>query len=189
MLGTPWERLGLNHKPNRIDDIHSAYEAQKEVLSLNGDPMGQLSLEDAYLNALALWEEEEDYCEKAVKTDYIFEELIAKRTKANPLTPSELQDIGTHIMRTLHNPWKRNSIDCWRRVFDIDPVDCPSDRQFENLLREALLQYFGYYEDISGKRNSSGGPLAEITMRRMRAIRSGRSAGPWWYSANGTVIR
>lgn len=120
--------------------------------------MGQLSLEDAYLNALALWEKDDDYCEKAVKTDHIFEELVAEHTKSEPLSASDLQEIGTHIMRTLHNPWHRNSVDSWKRIFEIDPVDCPSDRQFEDLLREALLRYFGYYDDKAGKRNKRGGP-------------------------------
>ena len=157
-LSIPWEILGLEHQPNRIEDIHAAYEARKTHLDETGDLMGQLGLENAYLNALALWERDDDYSEKAVKTDIIFEELVAEHAKNEPLSADELQEIGTYIMRTLHNPWQRNSIESWSLIFEIDPADCPNDQQFENLLREALLRYFGYYDDRSGQRNKLGGP-------------------------------
>lgn len=155
-MSTPWEILGLGGPPNRIEDIHTTYETRKDSLTANGDLMGLLSLEDAYLNALALWEKDDEYCEKAVKTDLIFEDLVAEHAKSEPLTATELQEIGTHIMRTLHNPWHRNSISHWKMIFDIDPIECPSDLQFESVLREALLRYFGYYSDQSGQRNKQG---------------------------------
>jgi len=157
-VSTPWQILGLPGEPTRIEDIHAAYESRKETLTQAGDLMGQLSLEDAYLNALALWEKDDDYCEKAVKTDLIFDDMAAEHAKSEPLSVTELQEIATHIMRTLHNPWQRNSIATWMSIFEIDPIDCPDDRQFEDILREALLRYFGYYDDKHGFNNKSGGP-------------------------------
>lgn len=157
-MSFPWDALGLERQPNRLDDIHTAYAQIKEELTDSGDLMGQVGLEDAYLDALALWEKDDDYCGKAVKTDQVFDEMMEAHDAHEPLSALELQEIATHVMRTLHNPWQRNSVTAWQKLFDLDPIDCSSDRQFENVLREAFLRFFGYYDDKGGQRNKIGGP-------------------------------
>lgn len=153
-----WTTLGFKNEPTRIEDIHTAYQERREEIIGSGDLMAQLGLEDAYLNALAAWEKEEDYCEKAVRTDNIHDNLLSEHVPGEPLTQSELQDIVTIIARTLHNPWKRNSIAAWKAIFNIDPFVDPQNRQFENILREAFLHFFGYYESSAINRNKSVGP-------------------------------
>lgn len=157
-MSSPWKELGLKSQPNRAEDIHAAYEQAKDSLTRQGDLMAQLGLEDAYLNALALWEKDDDYCDKAVKTDQVFDEMMEAHKPDEPLSTLELQEIATHVMRTLHNPWQRNSIAAWKKLFEYDPIDCPQDRQFEDVLREAFLRFFGYYDGKGARRNKGGGP-------------------------------
>ncbi len=157
-MESPWIALGLTEPPRKIDTIHDAYNRLRPQLMEEGDLMKQLAIEDAYMRALALWEQDEEYCEKAVLTDHIFDNIAESHVTGEPFTETELAEIATKIMRILHNPWQRTSKSVWKQIIDLGQTDDAKDRQFDAILREGLLRYLGYYNERAGQRNKSAGP-------------------------------
>lgn len=142
-------------------DIRAAYDRRREIVAEQGNPMERLVLEDAFMRALAQCEADAGIETKAIQTDQIFDELTAVHIAGEPFTDDELQMIARKIMRVLYNPWNRASKPAWKQIIELGDGGEIKDNQFDEILREALLRYFGYYNEGRagiGQSNKAAGP-------------------------------
>ena len=68
-----------------------------------------------------------------------------------------MQIIATMLVRALYDPWKRSSKDYWEELIEFGKSNPDKDFRFDDVLREALIRFFGYYGNDSGQRNKFGG--------------------------------
>lgn len=146
-MKTDWQILGLPGAVTQLSVIEKAYASRRKAIVNGGCPMDMIALEDAYITILEKLGDESKIVDGAILTDSIFDEVSEAHIEGTPFTEPEIMTIGANIVRMLHNPWKRYSKSDWSKLMAYGQSDGQKDRQFDDVLREALLQYFGYYND------------------------------------------
>lgn len=181
-----WDILGLDGPTDDVRAIKKAYAKTLRVTRPDDDPIAFMALRDALeqaklyaayahdgddvftamismadgvsvvpelepLPACAVNEDASDISKPVQET--------AKDSVHKPAQMSPVQDLISNVEALLKEPFARADKDQWRKIFDderLDPIDNMID--FEDMLRNTLLDQFGYFDGDMKKSNQKRNP-------------------------------
>lgn len=160
-----WKTLGLDAPTHDLKAVKRAYAAKLKTTRPDDDPQAFMDLRDAFEFAkLTITENLQDLPLTVNVTDTSPE---AKNLSfdALPFSDTQKPTVSTHedypkIKEILDAPDRRNNLEVWKQyILEISRSSTLDEyTDFNNILRESLLERLGYYDENASKHNFAKEP-------------------------------